>query len=99
MLAIYSQRPASEKPFLEGATQQYRAAIGRRALHDADLRVGRHIGVLPVRLDDPSPLCVRVNHVVNTAVVLHWCGRGLISCLSVIPTPHECQAMGPIGIR
>src|ERR1035437_3028676 len=82
----------------EGMTQQYLTAVGRRALHGTDLRVGGHTTVLIVGLDDPGPLRIRVDDRVHAAVVLHRGGTRLKLCLTQISHSHERQAMGPIGI-
>lgn len=90
--------PGEREAATERATQQYRTTVSRRSLRDPNLQVGRYVGVLPIGLDDPGPFRVGVNHVVNTAVVLHWCGCGLIGCLPIVSTRNEGQAMGTIGI-
>src|ERR1035441_5611205 len=82
---------------LERTTHQYRTAVGRCALDDADLQVRRHIGILPVRLDNPGSLGVGVNDIVNAAVVLHRRGIGLEGGFAIVPAPYERKAMGPIG--
>src|ERR1019366_7774219 len=82
----------------QGVTQQDRTARGRRTFYNADLRVSRNVGVLEVGLNDPGPLRVRVDDVVNATVVLHWRGLCLKLGRTNVPTRHERQGMGPIGI-
>ncbi len=61
----YCQR----KSALEIVSGQDRSSLGACTLRDSNVRVGRHVGVLEVRLNHPSPFDVRVDQVVNLRVV------------------------------
>src|SRR5215469_9507240 len=63
-----SQREA----LLQHAAGQNRATPGGCSLRNACLKVRRYIGVLHIRLDDPTVLRIGVDQIVEHAVVLDW---------------------------
>ncbi len=94
---IFSARRDREA-VLEGAAHQDRTSPRRRPVHNADIYVGGDVSVLKIGLNDPSPLRVRVDDVVNTAGVLNRRDQGCEGRLGIgVPARHEGQRMRPLG--
>src|SRR4051812_47398647 len=96
-LDIFSP-PRKREAAFESVADQDRPSVGRRTVHYTDRWVGGHIGVLVVRLDDPRSFRVRVDHVVDGAVIFDRSGRVLKLCLTIISAGNEGYGMRTIRI-
>ena len=76
---------------------QNRLSLARRRATDADLVVGGNMGVLEIRLHHPVLRSMRINHVVDGAVVLgHWRSKRVVAGMSQVPAGNETQAVGSV---
>src|SRR5437868_1433754 len=85
------------KPTLEVVGGQERSSFGAGALGDADLRVGRHIGVLEVGLNHPISFAVGIEQVVDLGIIQgKRCGEGALRVRSGVSAGNKCESISRI---
>src|ERR1039457_2414260 len=95
---LFSQAPRTRDVFSAsgqretmqiGVTRQHCATPRRCPVQHPDTRIGGHIAVLKIRLNDPAPLRVGIYGRIHEAVVLHRCGQSLECGLTQVSHTNE----------